>query len=250
MVTAVSAIVCSSICATVSLAAVNIVFGCALVLYLPGAALVAAARAASDNGSRSEQLWWSVLASVGITILGGLMLNELGGLTRIHWVIYLGAVTIGACSVAWWRLGRNWKVWGLNVRVNRLAVTSYRSILVTLVAVLVVTAAIGVSEFSAVTANREDFTQLWLLPSPVAAGDYAGHFEVGIQNHEGRTVTLDVVVRLGTGVLLAKRRVELADGSSWKKVMIRPKRQTVTATVAFDTSPGHILSTVRLSRPS
>jgi uncharacterized membrane protein len=246
----VAAIVCAAICATVQLRVVDAIFACPLVLYLPGAAIVSAAGKGPSARSKSEELWWSVLASIGATILGGLILNVAGGLTRIDWLLYLSLLTIAASGVAWWRLGRHfdWRG-GWHVGLSFVSL-SYRTALLAVAATALCGGAIGISVYSNATANQERFVQLWILPAPLAEGDYAGHLQVGLENHEGRTATFDVVVTTGPGRVLTSRHIELRPNGVWKKVLTRPKRQAISATVALSTEPTRVLNSVKLAKPA
>jgi hypothetical protein len=127
---------------------------------------------------------------------------------------------------------------------------SYRTALLAVAACALCGAAIGISVYSNATANQERFVQLWILPAPLAEGDYAGHLQVGLENHEGRTATFDVVVTTGPGRVLTSRHIELRPNGVWKKVLTRPKRQAISATVALSTEPTRVLNSVKLAKPA
>ncbi len=243
-----SAIACALICMVVQLTAVDVIFSLPLVLYLPGAGVVGAARGGSARKVLGEDLWWSVLGSIGFTILGGLILNVAGGLTQSTWLLYLVCLTVVASGVAWWRLARVVGPVPSPHQGRNSRRVSLRTGLLVGAAGLLVAAAVGISVYSSDTANQENFVQLWILPSPLAAGDYAGHVQVGIENHEGRTATFDVVVSGSNGQVLATKEVELNESGVWTLQLARPKHQTVTATVALSTDPSHALSSVHLSK--
>src|ERR1700733_9287308 len=78
---------CATLAAVTSVAAVDIVFGLPLALFLPGAALVWAIDPWGRRVKGPERIMWSFGASIGMVILGGLLLNLTGGLTRPHSLI-------------------------------------------------------------------------------------------------------------------------------------------------------------------
>ena len=93
---------CAALAAVSSVGAVDIVFGLPLALFLPGAALVWAIDPWGRQVKGPERLMWSFGSSIGIVILGGLLLNLTGGLTRQHWLIL---ISVGGGRLRRGRLG-------------------------------------------------------------------------------------------------------------------------------------------------
>ena len=96
---------CAILAAVSSVGAVDIVFGLPLALFLPGAALVWAIDPWGRQVKGPERIMWSFGSSIGIVILGGLLLNLTGGLTRQHWLILISAVVAVSAVAAWVRSG-------------------------------------------------------------------------------------------------------------------------------------------------
>ena len=95
---------CVVLAAVSSVGAVDIVFGLPLTLFLPGVALVWAVDPWKRQVKGAERTMWSFGSSIGIVILGGLILNLTGGLTRQHWLILTAAV-VAVCAIAGWIRG-------------------------------------------------------------------------------------------------------------------------------------------------
>jgi hypothetical protein len=74
-----------------------------LVLILPGVALVIVVDPEKELLSGAERYFWAGVASVGITVIGGLILNATTSLDRPSWIVILAGITGVALVVGWIR---------------------------------------------------------------------------------------------------------------------------------------------------
>ncbi len=166
--------VCAVLAAVTSVGAVDIIFGLPLAFVLPGAALVWAVDPWRRQVKGAERAMWSVGSSIGIVILGGLLLNLTGGLTRQHWLILSSAV------VAVVRRGRlvarreshrrgtvRRRPRNGEDRTRWVTSLSLRPVALLLAAVLVVSGALVLSQRTSAESSREHFVQAWILPRPI-----------------------------------------------------------------------------------
>jgi uncharacterized membrane protein len=239
--------ICALLDLVVAVTAVDAAAGLLVLLVIPGAAIINAVDPWRVNLRSWERLFWTVTASVGVTALGGLVLNFVGGLTAVHWATLGAVVAVGAGGVAWWRglegpvvsgfsgarLGRGWP----------------RGFALWLVAAIVTAAALSLSVYSSVNERPERFAQLWILPIPFNAGSFAARASVGVTNEENRRAAFVVRVLVGRRTVVAGRRVVLGQGQTWTYGVSRTVSQTVQATVALASSPSSILSSVTLATP-
>lgn len=241
--------IAAAVCGTVALPELDVPFAILLAFYLPGAAWLEGGRLLPAVRLQGERIWWSVVASTGTALLGGLLLNVTGGLTRTSWAAFLGSITATGTVFAVIRPRLPGEM-ERRPRSIRRGPSGYSQRWLWLIPVLLLLAgAIGLSVYSSRTSDQERFAQLWLVPTPLPAGDYANHMTVGIENQEGRTDTFRVVVETGQGKTLETRRVRLASGARWTLKLSRPKGAAVEATLALASSPSRVLDTVRLAKP-
>jgi hypothetical protein len=197
---------------------------------------------------------WSFASSIGIVILGGLLLNLIGGLTRQHWLILIGVVVAVTAVTGWLRggdqvgeetpagrpEGEGSAHWGTAL--------SLRSVALLVAAVLVVSGALVLSERTNTESNREHFVQAWILPQPTG-NVFSTTAQLGVRNEEGDTEVLVIRVKVGSSGA-STRNVELKDGQEWTRQVSRNPGQPVSATVAIASRPSTILDRVDLAKPS
>jgi hypothetical protein len=76
-----------------------------LVLFLPGLALIVAVDPDGSLLGGSERYLWSIVVSIAVDVLGGLILNVTSSLDRPSWIVFLAAVTGVSLVVGWLRAG-------------------------------------------------------------------------------------------------------------------------------------------------
>jgi uncharacterized membrane protein len=246
--------VCAVVAAVTSVGAVDIIFGLPLAFVLPGAALVWAVDPWRRQVTGAERAMWSVGSSIGIVIMGGLLLNLTGGLTRPHWLILSSAVVAVCAVVGWLRCGtaggeafsagdperEDWARW--------LTSLSLRPVALLLAAVLVVSGALVLSQRTSTESSREHFVQAWILPHP--SGDvFSTSAQLGVRNEEGKAEALVVVVRVGSSQA-SSTTVDLKDGQEWTDRIARNPGQPISATVALASQSSTILDRVDLAKPA
>ncbi len=243
---------CATLAAVSSVAAVDIVFGLPLALFLPGAALVWAIDPWGRRVKGPERIMWSFGASIGMVILGGLLLNLTGGLTRPHWLI-LVSVAVALCAVVGWvRSGTQAAEEDRTPEGEEPArwVTSLslRAVALLVAAVVVVSGALVLSQRTSAESSQEHFVQAWILPRP-SGNVYSTTAQLGVRNREGDPESLVIRVTVGSSHS-STRTVELKDGQEWTHQVSRNPGQRVSATVAIASRPSAILARVYLAKPA
>jgi hypothetical protein len=232
------------VAAASSVGAVDIVFGLPLALFLPGAALIWAIDPWGLAVKGPERFMWSFASSIGIVILGGLLLNLTGGLTRQHWLILSSAVVAITAVAAWLRSGNR-----VGEEPARWVTTlSLRPVALLVAAVLVVSGALVLSQRTNTESSREHFVQAWILPQPTG-NVFSTTAQLGVRNEEGDTEVLLIRVKVGSSGT-STRTVDLRDGQEWTRQVSRNPGQPVSATVAIASRPSSILDRVDLAKPS
>jgi uncharacterized membrane protein len=235
---------CAAVAAASSVGAVDIVFGLPLALFLPGAALIWAIDPWGLAVKGPERFMWSFASSIGIVILGGLLLNLTGGLTRQHWLILSSAVVAITAVAAWLRSGNR-----VGEEPARWVTTlSLRPVALLVAAVLVVSVALVLSQRTNTESSREHFVQAWILPQPTG-NVFSTTAQLGVRNEEGDTEVLLIRVKVGSSGT-STRTVDLRDGQEWTRQVSRNPGQPVSATVAIASRPSSILDRVDLAKPS
>jgi uncharacterized membrane protein len=246
--------VCAIPVALTSVRAVDIVLGLPLALLLPGAALVLALDPWHRQVRGPERALWSFGSSIGLVILGGLLLNLIGGLTRAHWLILM-AVVVAVCVIgAWFRSaapGPGADADGTTTTQGPapglLRSLSLRNLGLLVAAVLVVTGALYLSQRTNAESTQEHFVQAWVLPRPTT-NLYSTMAQVGITNDEGHHEVL--LVRLVVGSSSARTwTVGLKNGQTWAHTVAHNPGQRVRATVAVASRPSVVLDRVDLVTP-
>jgi hypothetical protein len=260
------------ICAFVHVTAIATVGAIPLILFLPGFALVIAVDPHDTMLSGSQRVYWSAATSIALAVLGGLILNETTGLDRNSWIILLTWFVLLCLGVSWSRnrdhhprLTDNehlWlPAWGPNSanlgtfstpgpdakRIYQMPI-SLRSAMLLFAALGLVLGAIAMSQ-SSQTASNPKFIELWMVPSPLAAGASAQGAKLGVQNLAGTDI--DIVVRLyeGRRRLVSEWPVKLAAGSIWSRFVERQGTQSLVATVTYTSDPTRVVRYVDLTSP-
>ena len=245
---------CAAVAATTSVGAVDIVFGLPLALLLPGAALIWAVDPLGLHVKGPERVMWSFGSSIGIVILGGLLLNLTGGLTRQHWLILTSAVVAVTAVAGWLRGARpvgeeDPGSTPEGEKPARWATTlSLRSVALLVAAVLVVSGALVLSQRTSAESSREHFVQAWILPQPTS-DVFSVRAQLGLRNEEGNTEVLLIRVKVGSAGT-STRTVDLRDGQEWTHQLRRNPGEPISVTVAVASRPSTILDRVDLAKPS
>lgn len=242
----------------------DVVAGVPLIAYLPGAALVSALDRRRLQVRSIERQAWIVGASLGLDVLGGLVLNLTGGLTRTSWLIWIAAVIFGCMALnlalrLMPRMSNETAADTLTIPEGT-AVTAaeapggserqrvtVRQCLILVVAAAICVAALVLSVHTDAISSREEFVQAWVLPRP--AVDVASpSVEVGIQNRMGGEQTFIVRVVVGSGQAVAFT-VTLQNGESWTHVVSRHPGELVESMVSPGAHPTLVTNRVFLAAP-
>jgi uncharacterized membrane protein len=248
----------------VHVSVVDVLAGIPLILFLPGAALVWLVDAHSRHIQHFERQVWVVASSIGICILGGLLLNVTGGLTRLHWLLFIYGLVTVLTLAGWLREGPEV---GQSVdkaqTSSRVSVASHadalngdgrsrriylREVILLLAALWVVVAAVVLSVRTDSATSQEIFVQSWIVPKPVN-NVASSSIQIGIRNHMGGRHTFVVRVTGAVGPATTSYRVPLMSGQSWVRDLSRYGDDKVTSTVALASRPSEILNRVYLSQP-
>jgi uncharacterized membrane protein len=247
--------VCLIAAAVTSNTAVDVVAGVPLGLFLPGAALVAALDPWSRRVNSAQRAMWSVGASIGMVILGGLILNLTGGLTRAHWLILLAIVTLLAAAVSWFRSTASAAIASEGESSRSSQATgrwtnslSLRQGALFLAALAIVAAAMVLSQRTNAESSREQFVQAWLLPQPTS-NVYSPTVKLGVTNEEGTRTTIIVHVRVGSSTA-STWTISLNNGQTWTHGLSRDDGERVTASVALASNPSAIVDRLDLAKPA
>ena len=242
---------CAVLAAVSSVGAVDIVFGLPLALFLPGAALVWAVDPWRSQVRGPERIMWSFGSSIGIVILGGLVLNLTGGLTRQHWLILISAVVAVCAVVGWVRSGTQAAPTGTlegEQPAGWVTSLSLRAVVLLVAAVVVVSGALVLSQRTSAESSQEHFVQAWILPQP-SGNVYSTTAHLGVRNREGGPEAL--VIRVSVGSTHSSTwTVDLKAGQEWTHQVSRNPGQRVSATVAAASRPSAILARVYLAKPA
>lgn len=196
-----SAITCAAVIAAVVPvpAILRTLIAIPLVFVLPGAALL---RALDLQFSPCSRVPIVVGLSMAITVLSGLALDWLGGLTPLGWAAWLGGVSILAAAVAAQGNAAGIRALPPTVRVR------HGVMLAATVAVVVLTF-LGTLRGTA-TYHPFPHTSFWMLPEEAASNVYL----IGIKNNEGRTESYAVQLMVDQRITGEWQDLELASGQS------------------------------------
>ncbi len=182
-----------------------------LVLILPGYALAAALFRPGEI-SRELRLVLSVAFSLGVTALGGLVVQLVLKLDRPVWATLLACLTVLAAVVA---LDRRDAMPADSGRTElRLPRVGLASVVAMLVATGIAGGAIAVATRGVHRQQNESrFSSLSLVPQ--GPSGTAPPVSVGVSNHEGRTVAYRLIVKRGTRTI-RRWRFRLGVNQDWQ----------------------------------
>jgi hypothetical protein len=207
--------------------------------YRPGhgkrASAAALERSAGDGGSAEpdavagmERVLACVALSLTAAILGAFLLNFLpGGLVARNWLILEGAVATAAeLGVLAGTVGRRqplrWPAWLRQAPrlVPVLAATG---------AVVVAAGALGLAHVSAASVPKQNFTQLWLVPSQHTGNLSSVHrAHLGVGDHETGSTTYRLVLR-HRGSQTKSWYFTLTRGQRWSRTVQLPADRQLSA---------------------
>jgi len=245
--------VCIVVAALSSNEVIDVIAGLPLTAYLPGVALVSIIAPQRHYANAVERQVWIVGASFGLSVLGGILLNLVGGLTRSSWLIWIASVIV--VSVALKQvLARRFSghptelmsvsASGHGVADSRPGLTTttvqvredpvssrvtLRQVILLLAAGAVCVAAMVLSIHTNAVTTKESFVQAWVLPRPT--DDVAStSVQLGLQNNSGERRTYLVDVNVGS-IPTRVFSVLLDNGASWTQVITRRPGERVESTV-------------------
>jgi len=193
----------------------------AMVLFLPGRSLYEAVRSGEVSHSPAELIAWSVVASIGISLVGGLLLNLTSGLTRQHWLAWSLATTAIAC-IACLRPETTSNQESRRTPQSLRQGLAARNLATAGCAVVLIGAALWMS-FASAGRQAAGFTQLWIVPSSNSSTPMTGTAQIGIRNLHGGTEQYLVAVFEGQATKETRSWVvSVGAGSTWSTVFPRP----------------------------
>ena len=264
--------ICIAAAAVSSTVLVDVIVGLPLTAYLPGAILVSAFCPQGHLSSLVERQVWSIGASFGLSVLGGLVLNLVGGLTRSSWLIWIGVVVVTCValkSVMARGSGRSDALpaghpyvssdflaphEGENSRSaveperNGAHKVSLRQGFLLIGAGVICVASFVLSEYTDVATTSESFVQAWVLPRPTE-DVWSTSVQLGIRNHLGSRRTFLVDVNIGSEPR-EQFAVSLYDGASWTHLIHRNPGERIESIVYSLSQPQVILARVNLATPT
>jgi hypothetical protein len=199
-----AAVLCAVPALLIPIDGVALVFAIPLLLFLPGYAITAAAFAKRPLPA-PQLLLLSLALSLATLVLGGLVLNYIGGIHPLSWALLLLLVIFAACRVAAVRRG----VGGKGLRLRRPSLGGLQAAML-LGAVAAAVAALVLSSTTVPADDALGYTQLWILPQPGTAGSKA---KVGVRSQQQTSLDYDLRVRIGSDAVL-RRSFRLAPGET------------------------------------
>lgn len=205
-----------------------------LVFLVPGIAVFRIVKRPTVNLPLGEAFVWIIVASMAVSVLGGLFLNVAGGLTRPHWLILVGSIVLVSTLASFF-----WNSTPSPKRAYNGSI-SVRNVLLLGVAAVLLVSAVTLAIVSS-DSHTEHFAQLWLIPSntPEHGGAYSA--QVGVKNFEGRNIRFVVTVYAGDSDVVLRRSINLNNGNSWMSQLQRPKRTGLRATLMSSEAKGQTL---------
>ncbi|MBI3739649.1 MAG: DUF1616 domain-containing protein [Chloroflexi bacterium] len=184
--------------------------GILLALFLPGYALAVGLFPQFDGAA---VFLLSIGLSLVVDVLGGLFLNFTPwGLQPISWAILLGGVAIiGSFNTVIRRRAR------LASEPELEAISPpWSARVVVLFGIALVIVVLTISLTLNDTKGNEAFTQLWAIPSS-EDGFYA--INIGVSNHEGRTMHYELYIEEGGARLQDFPDIALIPGETWTNIL-------------------------------
>lgn len=187
---------------------VRLILALPLVFFVPGYALMCALFPARPLPA-VERLLISVGASFGITILAGLVLARVVGLSATSWTIMLALFGMAGAGVAWLRRKRA----ATERPYVQLPTVRLRDALPLAVAAVAVIAIIVGTRVIAAQQEVPPPAQLWMLPLA------DGSFDAQLGVRAGPAGGAYVVQLTSAGVLVEQFDFSLAPGETWETVV-------------------------------
>jgi preprotein translocase subunit SecG len=182
------------------------------------------------------------------TVLGGLLLNLMGSLTRTNWLLALSVFVVVLCLMQAGRTARHpippmdgHEEHSAPAPLTTRPARTDRKVffrVATTAALVVVLFGITVA-MSVISAHdtRERFTQLWLIPVHRVGGSQAELVEVGLKNFEGHATRYDLSIKRSPGAGLQHEQVTLGTNQQWTAVLTKPENQEILVTLHLATTP-------------
>jgi uncharacterized membrane protein len=215
--------------------------GLALVMALPGYALIAAMDPWRETGG-VELLTLRIGVSIVITILAGLLLNLTPwGLQRAPWGVMLAGVTLASAATAMAR--RRAVAPPPNAGTIRAPALRLRPIQVVLLALaaLVLVSAVNMARSGALNQPNQGFTQLWMLAED---GATTGTVRLGVSNQEQKPQHYLLRVTDGKRMLGEWPNLDLQPGAQWEITLVLPAKADTTTPFEASLYRADDLSTV------
>jgi hypothetical protein len=189
---------------------IRIIVCAPLLLFLTGHAALRAL--GPIGGSPPERVVYAVGASIAICLVGGFLLNWIGYLTPLGWVLWLAAATGLATAIA------------LHRHPNPVAVPEPKGqpgfpiwhAPVLGIAILITYGAYGLAVRDEAHQRQFKYTELWMLPGAPAAPD---NLVIGIKSAEAGLRHFDVEVRLDGTTVALWRSIAVEPGATWTREM-------------------------------
>lgn len=254
------------IAALAILPTITVIVGLPLTLLAPGAALLLAVDPYSRQARGAQRLMWIVAASLGTVIMGGLLLNLAGGLTRTHWLVLITVDVLVLSVVGWFRGAPQAAVadasddvlpptqsdavpgdTGSQASAPARKVLTVRQAILLVVTLLVVTGALLLSLRTAAFASRETFVSAWIVTEPVNH-PWSTTAQVGVMNHQGHRSRLVVEEVIGRSAP-QRQTITLDNGQTWRFEVRRNGGEPVSVTVLSSAHAKRPLASVRLAKP-
>src|SRR5579883_1279228 len=182
-----------------------------LLFYLPGRAVLRAARAEPEDRLASTVL--SVAISLSIVIIAGLILHLAGQITRPGWLISLGII-VSAAWIVWAVAERRASSGSLSVVVRAERRRAYyRPGDISTMASALGLAAIGLGLAVAVMLQHRQFyfTQAWIVPNQKAADSVV----IGLRNEEEGQQSYAIELLVDRHLVQSWTDITLQPGRTW-----------------------------------
>jgi len=196
----------------------------ALVLLVPGYAIVAAAFPSGRLGA-AERLVFSLGASLAAAALCGLLLHWTAlGLRPAAWAVALGNITLVASLVA---LARRWRRPGGEIARRAAGLTLVQGGMLGLAALLAA-GALLIARDGAMQQRATGLTQLWVLPDRAASQESV---RLGVSNREPGQIAYRLLVTASGTIIGSWPRITLGPDEQWEATIALPTAQPTSATV-------------------
>jgi uncharacterized membrane protein len=205
----------------------DVVLSLPFILFAPGYVIITALFPEEEVG-KAEVIALSIGLSLGIAVIGGLIIYALGApLNRTNWMILLSVIILffGFLTLLKRAAFRRDETF----ERSRLQLGAHQ-ILLMLVTSLILLAAVGIAVNAAINQPSEGFTELWILPVEEAP-DTTHNVEIGVKNDEGEPVTYEVELRVDGRLEKKWDDIELTQNDSWEIVYELSPNSTQTQTL-------------------